>query len=244
MRKLRSALVSLSVVVLSVVVLGGCAEVSAIKKAVHAVEANRSTVDAFTNKMQSAAASPFEAKYVTTGASPTSILYAVDPPTGVSFQETPSGTTSPSADVIVNSSGEFSCAPPSGTGPVSCQKLGTTTATQENQIFDFYTPSHWVKFLQEFALAAGFAGDKVTSSTMTVNGFAMQCVDFVASGVAGTSTICTTAQGILGYVQVASDSTSFEIVSYSASPAASLFALPPGATVTTAPPVSSSPTST
>jgi len=70
---------------------------------------------------------------------------------------------------------------------------------------------------------------------MTVNGFTMSCVDFIASGVAGTSTICTTAQGILGYVKVASDTTSFEITSYSTSPPASLFELPPGATVTTVP---------
>jgi hypothetical protein len=236
---LRRALVPVTIAVLGATVLGACAQLSAIKKAVHTVEANKSTIDAFTQKVQSAEASPFEAKYMTTGASPTSILYAVDPPTGLSFQETPSGSSSPSADVIVNSSGEYSCAPPSTSGPVSCQKLGTATAAEENKIFDFYTPSHWVTFLQDFSLAAGFAGDKVTSSTMTVNGFAMQCVDFVAPGVAGTSTICTTSQGILGYVQVASDSTNFEIVSYSASPASSLFQLPPGATVTTVPPSSS-----
>ena len=71
---------------------------------------------------------------------------------------------------------------------------------------------------------------------MTVNGFAMQCVDLVAPGVPGTSTICTTAQDILGYVKVASDSTSFEITSYSASPAPSLFELPAGARITTPPP--------
>ncbi len=88
-------------------------------------------------------------------------------------------------------------------------------------------------FLKDFSLAAGFAGDKVTSSTMTANGFSMSCVDFRASGVAGTSTICTTAQGILGYVKVAGDTTSFEIKSFSASPQASLFRLPPGAKVVT-----------
>ena len=42
---------------------------------------------------------------------------------------------------------------------------------------------------------------------MTVNGFSMSCVDLQASGVPGTSTICTTSQGILGYVKVASDAT-------------------------------------
>jgi hypothetical protein len=112
--------------------------------------------------------------------------------------------------------------------------LSTANAAAENQIFDFYTPSHWITFLRDFSLAAGIAGDKVTSSTMTVNGFTMQCVDFQASGVAGTSTICSTSQGILGYVNVASDSTSFEIKSYSPTPTPSLFELPPGATVTTA----------
>jgi hypothetical protein len=81
-------------------------------------------------------------------------------------------------------------------------------------------------------LAAGFAGDKVFSSDKTVNGFAMHCVDFVASGVPGTSTICTTAQGILGYVKVASEPTSFEITSYSTAPSASLFQLPRGAKIT------------
>lgn len=40
-------------------------------------------------------------------------------------------------------------------------------------------------------------------------------------------------QGMLGYVSVASDSTSFQITEYSSSPSASLFQLPPGATVTT-----------
>jgi hypothetical protein len=39
------------------------------------------------------------------------------------------------------------------------------------------------------------------------------------------------AQGILGYVQVAMDPTSFEIKSYSASPPASLLELPPSAEV-------------
>ena len=47
------------------------------------------------------------------------------------------------------------------------------------------------------------------------------------------STICSTQQGILGYVKVASDSTSFEITKFTTSPNPSLFQLPPGATVTT-----------
>jgi hypothetical protein len=227
--------------------LAGCSAISKVKAVAHAVENNKKTMDSFTTKIQSGAAKPFMATYVTTGATPTTVVYAVQPPKGLSFTNTPTSTSSagssagaanaPSLDIIVNSSGEYSCTPPdtsgsAGKGTWSCQMLSPVAADEQNTIFDFYTPAHWINFLKGFSLAAGFAGDKVTSSTMTVNGFAMSCVDFATPGQAGESTICTTAQGILGYVKVAADSTSFEIKSYSSSPPASLFALPPGATVT------------
>jgi hypothetical protein len=67
-----------------------------------------------------------------------------------------------------------------------------------------------------------------------VNGISMHCVDFNAKGVKGTSTICSTAQNILGYVKVAGNPDSFELKSYSSSPAASLFQLPAGAKITPA----------
>ena len=215
----------------------------------HDIRGNDATIDSFNTKLQSAAATPVAAPYVTTGSAPATIVYAVQPPTGVAFDDTPSGGTGDTTPVhiVVNSSGEFSCTQPSvtrgGSGAQwTCQKLGTADAATENKIFDFYTPAHWVSFLREFALAAGLAGDKVSSSTMTVNGFAMTCVDLVAPGVAGTSTICTTAQGILGYVNVAADPVSFEIEKFSTSPASSLFALPPGATLTTTPITTTTPT--
>jgi hypothetical protein len=200
------------------------------------IRGNKATIDAFNSKLQSGAATPFEATYVTTGSAPATVVYAVQPPTGVAFDETPSGGggTTP-VHLVVNALGEFACTQPSSSGssgPWTCQKLGSTDAATENKIFDFYTPSHWISFLRDFSLAAGIAGDKVSSSTMTVNGFAMNCVDFQAGGVSGTSTICTTTQGILGYVKVASDATSFAIRAFSTSPPASLFELPPGATVT------------
>lgn len=65
-----------------------------------------------------------------------------------------------------------------------------------------------MNFLKGFSLAAGFAGDKVTTSTKSLNGFTMPCVDFRAAGETGRSTICTAKQGILGYVKVAGDGTS------------------------------------
>ncbi len=214
--------------------LASCSAVGRVKSAVDDIRGNQATIDAFSSTLQSGAASAFEATYVTTGSAPATIVYAVRPPTGVAFNETPSGgsATAP-VHLLVNAAGEFACTQPSSDPQWTCRKLGIASAATENKIFDLYTPAHWIGFLKGFSLAAGLAGDKVTSSSMTVNGFAMSCVDFQASGVPGTSTICTTAQGILGYVKVASDSTSFEIQSYSSTPAASLFELPPGATVTT-----------
>jgi hypothetical protein len=237
----RRALMGVAMVALvgSGFILTGCSVVRDVSKVAHDVEGNKATIDAFTNKMSSSAATTFEVTYVTTGSSPATIIYAVQPPKGLAFKDTPSGSTTGTGgqintfDLVVNGSGEFACTPPTSGGSSSwqCEKLSGANANAENQIFDFYTPSHWVTFLKDFSLAAGFAGDKVSSSSMTVNGFSMSCVDFVASGVPGTSTICTTSQGILGYVKVAGDSTSFEIKSYSSSPSTSLFQLPPGAKV-------------
>jgi outer membrane murein-binding lipoprotein Lpp len=236
----RAAGVLAAALLLSGLGLTGCGVVSAVNKVKTDVESNKALIDQFTNSLKSGAAKPFEATYVTTGSSPTKIVYAVRQPNGLLFRETAAGSRGAevsNADIIVNSSGEYSCSPPAaGSGSGSggtCRKLGKAGAAAKNQILDFYTPSHWVAFLRDFSVAAGFAGDKVTSSSLTVNGFRMKCVDFRAAGVAGTSKICTTAQGILGYVRVASDTTSFEITSYSSSPPASLFKLPPGAKVTT-----------
>lgn len=250
----RAAVIVAVALMLGSVGFSGCGIVKAVKTVTHKVESDKSTMDAFTNKVKSGESVTFEATYVTTGSSPATIIYAVEPPTGLAFKLTSSGSTSSgngvsSEDIIVNPSGEYSCSPPSTSGSGSspatkCQKLPKANAATYNKILDLYTPAHWVKFLDDFALAAGFAGDTVSSSTLTVNGFNMTCVDFEAPGVAGMSTICTTAQDILGYVKVASSTTSFKITSYSASPAASLFKLPPGATVTTIPPVTTVTTTT
>jgi hypothetical protein len=212
----------------------GCSVVNKVKQAVHTVEGNKATLDSFTQNLQSTKNTPFEATYTTTGSSPATVVYAVDPSSGgLAFHETQTGSNASNTQVIVNSSGEYACNQ-SGSGAAwSCQKLGQADAADENKIFDVYTPSHWISFLKGVSLVAGLAGDKVTSSTMSLNGFDMNCVDLVAPGVPGTSTICSTSQGILGYVEVASESTTFQITNFSSSPDPSLFQLPPGATVTT-----------
>ncbi len=221
-------------IVATVGLLGaGCSVVSKVRQAVHNVESNKATIDSFTQNLQSNQSSPFEATYTTTGSAPATVVYAVDPAHGgLAFHETQTGSNASNVQLIVNSSGEYACNQSGSGGAWSCQMLGKADAASENKIFDLYTPSHWIDFLKGVSLVAGLAGDKVTSSTMSLNGFSMSCVDLVARGVPGMSTICSTSQGILGYVKVASDSTSFQITNYSASPSASLFQLPPGATVT------------
>jgi len=212
----------------------GCSALSKIKQTVHTVEGNKATIDSFNKDLQSTKDSPFEATYTTTGSSPATVVYAVDPSSGgLAFHETQTGSNASNVQIIVNSSGEYLCNQSGPASSWSCQKLSTADAATQNKIFDIYTPSHWVSFLQGVSLVAGLAGDKVTSSTKSLNGFDMNCVDLVAKGVSGTSTICTTSQGILGFVSIASDSTSFQITNYSSSPSPSLFQLPPGATVTT-----------
>ncbi len=225
------------------VLASGCSVVNKVKQAVHNVEGNRATIDSFNQSLQSNTSAPFEATYTTTGSAPATVVYAVDPSSGgLTFHETQTGANASNLQVIVNSSGEYACNQSGSAGTWSCQKLEKADAATENKIFDFYTPSHWISFLKGVSLVAGLAGDKVTSSTMSLNGFDMSCVDLVAHGVPGTSTICSTSQGILGYVKVASDSTSFQITNYSSSPSASLFQLPPGATVTTVTTPTSTPT--
>jgi hypothetical protein len=212
----------------------GCSTVSKIKQDVHTVESNKSTVDSFTQNLQSNKDTPFEATYTTTGSAPATIVYAVDPSAGgLAFHETQTGSTASNVQIIVNSSGEYVCNQSGAGAAWSCRKLGTADAAGENKIFDLYTPSHWISFLKGVSLVAGLSGDKVTTSTKSLNGFDMNCIDLVAKGVAGTSAICSTSQGILGYVSVASDSTSFQITNFSSSPSPALFQLPPGATVTT-----------
>jgi outer membrane murein-binding lipoprotein Lpp len=217
--------------------LAGCAIIKKAKTVASTVETNKKTIDTFSSKLKDAAATPFEATYVTGGSSPTTVVYAVQPPKGLAFTETQTSAGSassgtPNVDIIVNQQGEYACTPPASGGNWSCDALAPEAATAQNAIFDFYTPSHWVNLLAGFSLAAGVAGDKVTSSNMTVNGFSMSCVNFAAPGDPGTSTVCTTSQGILGYAKVAGDTTTFALKAYTASPPASLFQLPAGATVT------------
>jgi hypothetical protein len=234
----RRAVAGLAVAVFTLIGAGvsGCAIINNVSHVVQAVQANRAMIKNFANLLKSGKATPFQATYVTTGSSPTTVIYAVQPPKEAAFKElsganAANGTAT--VDLISNATGEFSCTTSSGTGSSGwqCTKLGKANAHAQNQIVSFYTASHWISFLTTLSIAAGLAGDKVSQSSMTVNGISLHCVDFNAKG-SGLSTICSTPAGILGYVKVAGNPTSFEIKSFTTSPPASDFQLPPGATVT------------
>jgi outer membrane murein-binding lipoprotein Lpp len=223
-------------VLAAALMLAGCSVVNKVNKIANAVHGNKATVGAFTAQMSAAHALAYEATYVTTtGGSPANVTYAVKPPDLLGFSYTPAIASSANGlgrtDIVANASGAFSCTlVPSPRSGWVCQKLGSSAAAAKSSLVALYTPSHWVTFLKDFSLAAGFAGDKITKSTMTVHGIHLDCIDFTASG-AGTSTLCITSQGIIGYAKVVAAAVSFELKSYTLSPPASLFALPKGAKV-------------
>ncbi len=86
----------------------------------------------------------------------------------------------------------------------------------------------------EGAAAAHTAGYSVAFSSGTYAGLAAKCLDYTAA----TQTVkyCVTNTGILAYAQ--STGGTFELTSFSTSPAAGDFSLPAGATVVTIPNVS------
>jgi hypothetical protein len=216
--------------------VSGCSIISKVNHVVQAVQADKAIIQNFANLLKQGKAVPFQATYVTTGSSPTTVVYAVQPPKDAAFKELAGSNVTngtPTVDLISNATGTFSCATSSGTGSNGwrCDKLGPANAQAQTQIVTFYTPSHWITFLNVLAIGAGLAGDKVSRSSMSVNGISLNCVDFDVKGQ-GRSTICSTTAGILGYVKVAGNPTSFEIKSFTTSPPAADFQLPAGAKIT------------
>ena len=91
----RTAVVVVAALALGSLGFSGCGVISKVKAAVHTVEGNKSTMDAFTNKIKSGATT-FEVTYMTTGISPATVVYAVEPSKGLLFKltQTPSSNNS------------------------------------------------------------------------------------------------------------------------------------------------------
>jgi hypothetical protein len=243
------------VVVASLCCLGisatGCGRIlrSVVNKATHGkLNQDAKAIDALTSKIKAGQTATYVVTYKTTGSAPATIRVAASPPKDFAFTDTAStgqGTT----DLIENASGAYSCSQASGRGAKwSCAKFDQGSASDFAAAEVLYTPKYWVDFLTPLRYA-GLAGISITSSTMTVNGFDLQCIVVTGNtgstttstgGSASSSTVCVTQQGIIAYAKTSTDSTAFEITGYSTSPPASLFQVPAGATVSTMPPGTSS----
>jgi hypothetical protein len=82
----------LALVVALGVVGTSCSVVGKVRQDVHNIEGNKATIDSFTQNLNSNKSTPFEATYTTTGSSPATVVYAVDPSSGgLAFHETQTG---------------------------------------------------------------------------------------------------------------------------------------------------------
>jgi hypothetical protein len=216
--------------------LSGCGVVKAIEhkaenKVVNALTGHNKTMASFTGKLSTSVNTAYEATYVTTGASPATVTFATSPPNDFFFE----GGTSTGDRLLQNSTGSYTCLK-STSGGWSCTKLSTSTFDTAKVAYALYSGKYWVTFLKIYSTVAGLAGVSIKASSMTVNGYPLSCV--VVNGGQqnpGTSTWCETSTGILAYVQAATNTTAFELKSYSTNPPSSLFALPAGATISTIP---------
>ena len=136
----------------------GCSVVSKVKADVHTMENNKATIDSFTQNLQSNKSTPFEATYTTTGSSPATVVYAVDPSSGgLAFHETQTGADASNVQVIVNSSGEYVCNQSGSAGAWSCQKLGQGRCRHREQDLRLLHPVA-LDLLPEGGLAGGGIG--------------------------------------------------------------------------------------
>jgi hypothetical protein len=213
--------------------LTGC---SAITKAVNAVKTvhdilhGSAAINQLSSKISAGDSAAYDVSYVTTGSAPATINYAADPPTDFAIDDT---TASGELRVFAGSAGQFECNR-SGTARWACDKTDYSGVNTSKMAYALYSGAYWIDFLKIYSAWAALHKVTVSQSTMTVNGFKLECA-VVVSGTKpnqSTSEVCVTSQGILGYVSVAAKSADFEIKSYSPSPPASLFQVPPGATVT------------
>jgi outer membrane murein-binding lipoprotein Lpp len=221
--------------------LTGC---SAINKAANAVKAvhnlvhGSAAIDQLTSKMQSSDTSAYDVTYVTTGSAPATVRFAVDPPHDFAFDDT---TSTGEFQVLGGAAGVFECSRSSSgsssAGAWSCVKAQGAEVDTDKLAYALYSGSYWIDFLKIYSVAAALHGVTISSATMSVNGFNLQCAVVVSGSKPNeqTSEVCVTSQGILGYVSVSARSADFEIQSFSPSPPASLFQIPAGATVSTLP---------
>jgi hypothetical protein len=185
-----------------------------------------SQFDALSSSVQAGECATFKAVYTshTTSGTTQTITIEQTPPKSV--------FSVPTGSVIDDGTHTYFCTAAGG----SEQCVESTSSGSPNpfsvltEIFDPTT------LLNEFhaaqsAAAAHTAGYTVAFSGATYAGLSAKCLDYTGGGQ--SVKYCVTNSGILAYAQAAGGT--FELTSFSSSPAASDFALPAGAPVVTLP---------
>ncbi len=105
----------------------GCSAISKVKQTYDNVKNNKATIDAFTQNLDNSKSAPFMATYASTGSSPATVVYAVDPSAGgLAIHLTQTGGSASNTQFIVNSSGNYSCTQSGSSW--SCTKLDQASA--------------------------------------------------------------------------------------------------------------------
>jgi hypothetical protein len=117
----------------------------------------------------------------------------------------------------------------SESGATQCLSAGTTNPLAS--LTALFSPQTALTELHAAQADAALKGYTITFSSGSYAGQSTTCA--TVSGMGNSAKYCVTKQGVLAYVKTGS--TTFQLESYSSSPAASDFALPPGATVETLP---------
>ncbi len=174
----------------------------------------------------------FKLTYKTFGTTPVTLTLEQLPP-DQAFIETSSDST---FEMLYNGSKTYYCTLLS-TGSV-CEQYTSKSATPLSDLIDIYSGADELSAIRswETYVTSGINGYKVSFSTATFGGQSSQCVTW--SYQTTTVKYCVTKSGVLAYDAAGTGGKAlepvFELIGYSTSVPAPDFALPKGATVTTA----------
>jgi hypothetical protein len=195
----------------------------------------KALIRSFIARLQPGAPTSFEAEYLPAGRTARKIVYAVGRSGELLFQDT-ALLSGRGRQLVLTASGDYLCRSP-GHARWACQQLDQASAAAQRKAFAVYTAPHWAAYLKTVAFAAGARAATFRSANMPRIGKAApddgtNCIDVRPAGAVGFNVICAAAPGVLGSVVLCTGRTSFLLESYEPAPPASLFRLPPGATVT------------
>jgi len=187
-----------------------------------------SQLQALSSAVQSGEHASYKAVYTSQSSSGTSQTITIEQMPPKSVFSTTSGS------VIDDGTHTYFCSTSGGAEQCVTESSGGTNPFAS--ITALFSPT---TLLNEFhaaqaAAAAHSAGYSVAFSSGSYAGLAAKCLDYTGAGQ--TVKYCVTDTGILAYAQ--STGGTFELTSFSTSPAAGDFSLPSGATVVTIPNVS------